>query len=224
MFLNEASFCRTTKDGQGFDSDFNSHNSIYRYNYSHDNEGGFMLICTPGDLSQQKNIGNTGTLMQYNISRHDHARIFNIAGGVEQTTVENNAFYIAPGDDVQLLISDWQGWPKGLTTFRQNTFYAEGTLRFGHATFRYDNGRYVMVPGWGPVTGVIFEGNKYLGKTVDRPEDAKGVVEVSVAAPQLDWNEPTFDPYRPEDFPRFIGEHRKWMMQLFKQQFGREPQ
>jgi hypothetical protein len=182
-----------------------------------------MLICTPGDLSQQKNIGNTGTLMQYNISRHDHARIFNIAGGPDQTTVENNAFYIAPGDDVQLLISDWQGWPTGVT-FRQNTFYAEGTLRFGHSTVRHDDGRYEMAAGWGPAKGVVFEGNKYLGKTVDRPEDAKGVVEVSVAAPQLDWNEPTFDPYRPEDFPRFIGEHRKWMMQLFKQQFGREPQ
>jgi hypothetical protein len=223
LLLNEASFCRTTHDGEGFDSDFNSHNSTYRYNYSHDNEGGFMLICTPGEESHEKNIGNTGTLMQYNISRHDHTRIFNVDGAPGRTTIEQNAFYITPGEDIQLLISDWKGWPTGVT-FKQNTFYAEGTLRFGHATVHHPDGKYDMAPGWGPAKGVLFEGNKYLGRTLNRPEDASGVVENSAAPPQVDWNEPAFDPSHPEDFPRFIAEHRKWMVQLFKQQFGQEPQ
>jgi hypothetical protein len=231
FILNESSFCRDTHDGEGFNSDFNTHNSAFRFNYGHDNEGGFMLICTPGELKggmkdwlkTEENIGNTGTVVQYNISRHDHTRLFNIDGGLQRATIENNAFYIAPGFDLQLLISDWEGWPTGVT-FKENTFYIEGTLRFGHSTAHNKDGTYQIGSGWGPAKEIVFEGNKYLGKTVDRPEDAKGVVEVSVSAPQLDWNEPTFDPSHPEGFRQFITEHRKWMAQLFKQQFGKEPQ
>jgi hypothetical protein len=53
--LNEAAFVRTARDGQGFDSDYNSHNSLFQYNYSHDNEGGFLLICSP-----RRGIGRPG--------------------------------------------------------------------------------------------------------------------------------------------------------------------
>lgn len=41
---NEAYLTRKDADGQGFDADGNCHNSCFQYNYSHDNEGGFMLI------------------------------------------------------------------------------------------------------------------------------------------------------------------------------------
>ena len=40
-----------TKDGEGYDSDYNSHGTRFEHNYSHDNAGGFMLICTPGVAS-----------------------------------------------------------------------------------------------------------------------------------------------------------------------------
>jgi hypothetical protein len=46
--FNEVSGMKGTKDGQGFDSDYLCHRSLFQYNYSHDNDGGFMLICTPG--------------------------------------------------------------------------------------------------------------------------------------------------------------------------------
>lgn len=36
--LNETSLTRTTHEGEGFDSDFNSRNTLFQYNYSHDNE------------------------------------------------------------------------------------------------------------------------------------------------------------------------------------------
>jgi hypothetical protein len=45
--LNEAARTHTTLDGQGFDADYNSRNTLFQYNYSHDHEGGFMLICSP---------------------------------------------------------------------------------------------------------------------------------------------------------------------------------
>lgn len=230
LMLNESSFCKGTLDGEGFDADFNTHDSTFRFNYSHDNGGGFMLVCTPGRLKgdlkkflkSNRNVGNTGTLLQYNISRNDHARLFNIDGAVRRVTVENNAFYISARDDLQLLISDWEGWPKRVT-FKQNTFYVEGTLRFGHSIRHNKDGTYEMAPGWGPARNVVFQGNRYLGRAVDRPEDASGKVEASLTAPHLDWNEPTFDPLHPQDFRRFITEHRKWMTRLFKQQFGQEP-
>ena len=47
--FNEVSGMHGIVDGQGFDSDFLCRRSIFQYNYSHDNDGGFMLICTPGD-------------------------------------------------------------------------------------------------------------------------------------------------------------------------------
>jgi hypothetical protein len=75
---NEAAFTHTTRDGQGFDSDYNSRGTVFRYNYSHDNEGGFLLICSPGKRNESENVGNTGTIVRRNISRNDHSRIFHI--------------------------------------------------------------------------------------------------------------------------------------------------
>jgi hypothetical protein len=83
--LNEASLTRTTLDGQGFDSDYNSRNTLFQYNYSHDNEGGFILICTPVKRNRRENVGNVGTVVRYNISRNDHTRAFHLTGA-EHTT------------------------------------------------------------------------------------------------------------------------------------------
>ena len=43
--FNEVSGVKGTKDGEAFDSDAYCKGSTYQYNYSHDNDGGFMLIC-----------------------------------------------------------------------------------------------------------------------------------------------------------------------------------
>lgn len=215
--LNEASFTRTTRDGEGFDSDYNSQNTLFQYNYSHDNEGGFMLICTPGQRNPQENIGNAGTVIRYNISRNDRARIFHLSGG-DHTTVEHNAIYIGPGLDVPLLLtSDWQGWASD-AIFRDNTFHVEGVARYGHGTKRED-GSYAVEPGWGGATGIVFEGNQYMGRHVDRPKDAK-VGKQESPAPKLDWNAPHFDPSKPDQFDGFVKNHREWMMRLLARQFG----
>jgi hypothetical protein len=54
MRLNRASHVKTLLDGQGFDSDYNSRNTVLEYNLSHDNEGGFLLICTLASESRRK--------------------------------------------------------------------------------------------------------------------------------------------------------------------------
>ena len=48
--FNEVSEFKGTRDGQAFDSDDNCRGTIFQYNYSHDNDGGFMLLCTSGDF------------------------------------------------------------------------------------------------------------------------------------------------------------------------------
>jgi hypothetical protein len=218
--LNEASFTRTTLDGEGFDSDFNSRNTLFQYNYSHENEGGFMLICTPGKRDPQENVGNIGTLIRYNISRNDRTRIFHLAGAAEHTTVHDNAIYVDPGVDVQMLaITDWEGWADG-AVFRNNTFHVEGIGRYGHEVTR-NKGTYEIGPGWGPAKGIVFEGNRYIGRHIDRPEDSTGVALESEKAPKLDWNAPQFDPARPDGFDRFLAKHRQWIMRLFEQQFAK---
>jgi len=62
MRLNRASGLKTLMDGQGFDSDYNSRNTVIEFNLSHDNEGGFLLVCSPGQRRQRENCGNQGTI------------------------------------------------------------------------------------------------------------------------------------------------------------------
>lgn len=220
--LNEAAYTRTTLDGEGFDSDYNSRNTHFFYNYSHDNDGGFMLICTPGNRNPRENIGNTGTVIEYNISRNDHTRIFNLSGA-DQTTVEHNAIYTGPGDDVQiLLVSNWNGWANG-AVFRSNIFDVAGTGRFGHELKRNPDGTYEIGPGWGGAQNIRFEGNQYFGRNIGIPEDPSAVVDPQYRPPKLDWDEPVFDPAHPEGFSKFLAEHRRWMLRLFASQFGEPP-
>ena len=59
MRLNRASGVKTLLDGQGFDSDYNSRNTVIEFNLSHDNEGGFLLICTPGQARIRRTTSAT---------------------------------------------------------------------------------------------------------------------------------------------------------------------
>ena len=223
--LNEASETRGTHDGEGFDSDYNSRNTRFEYNYGHDNEGGFMLICTPVKREPQSNLGNSSTVVRFNISRNDHTRLINLSGA-DDVKVEDNAFYVGPGHDVQMLVSDWLGWSRN-AIFRDNTFYVhEGTLRFGHSIARNPDGTYVLAPGWGPAINISYSGNKYVGAVTDPPEDFQnGSAAVPHSnSPQIDWSGPSFDPSRPQDYPAFITAHRSWIISLFKQQFGHAPE
>ncbi len=218
--LNEAAFTHTTLDGQGFDSDYNSRETLFQYNYSHDNEGGFMLICTPGKRNPAENIGNVGTVVRYNISRNDRTRIFHLSAA-EQTLVHDNVIYVGPELDVQmLLLTDWSGWADG-AVFRRNVFWVQGVARYGHQTRRREDGTYEIAAGWGPARGIVFEGNRYIGRHVDRPQDATGETEPAREPPQLDWEGPRFDPAYPARFETYIERHRRWLVGLMEQHFGR---
>ncbi|MBS1828856.1 MAG: right-handed parallel beta-helix repeat-containing protein [Acidobacteria bacterium] len=217
--LNEASFTRTTKDGQGFDSDYNSRNTVFQYNYSHDNEGGFILICNDGSHPRSRSIGNHGTIVRHNISRNDRERIFDISGEATNTLIHDNAIYVGPGMEVQmLLLGNWGGWAKG-AIFRNNAFLVEGGAIYGHQVKRDAQGRHSLAPGFGPAQDIVFEGNRYAGTHTHRPDDAKAIVEPAVKAPAFDWQGPRFDPASPAGFPEFLTAHRRWLIGLLEKHF-----
>jgi hypothetical protein len=224
LVLNRASGVRTLQDGQGFDSDFNCRNTAIEFNLSHDNEGGFLLICSPGQRKAEENLGNLGTVVRYNISRNDRARLFHVSAA-EKTLVHHNALYVGPGLDVQaVLLSDWSGWAKDLE-FRDNLFDSQGTSRYGHGTAKTGEGAYSLATGWGPASDVVFSHNRYLGSHVDRPEEgADPATTAPEPIPFDDWPGPQFDPRQSDTFPGYIKAHRRWMLDLMRRQFGRTPE
>lgn len=172
--FNEVSHIKGAKDGQGFDSDYNCRNSLFQYNYSHDNDGGFMLICGPAVSSWS--VGTIGTIIRYNISQNDKARTFHITGAsVKNTCIYNNLIYVGPDLNIPLtLYSDWEGWPDS-THFYNNIFYAEGTVRYSYATGRNPDGTYKDQLGFGKSTNNTFSNNVFYGNHVNPPKDPNAV-------------------------------------------------
>ena len=69
-------------DGNAFDVDFGTNDTLFQYNYSHDNEGGMMLFCGCGGLSTQATF-------RYNVSENDHDRVNFVAGGTQNEFYNN---------------------------------------------------------------------------------------------------------------------------------------
>jgi hypothetical protein len=154
--FNEVSGMKGTRDGQGFDSDWNCQNTLIQYNYSHDNDGGFLLICNNGDSGPEHNIGNKGTVVRYNISQNDGERTFQISA-VEDTEVYNNVIYIGPDQDIYAVLHhSWGGFAKD-TRFYNNIFYVDGKARYELAESQ----------------GNVFENNVFFGNHENAPDDPK---------------------------------------------------
>lgn len=155
--FNEVSGMKGTIDGQGFDSDYRCRRSIFQYNYSHDNEGGFMLICSPGNSYCE------GTVVRYNISQNDginSARVFHFGGGASNTWIYNNLIYVGPRQDLPLLsFTEWNGGNARDTHFCNNIFFVDGRV-----TYR-----------WGRSTRNAFENNVFFGNHVAPPEDPHAI-------------------------------------------------
>jgi hypothetical protein len=179
-----------------------------------------MLICTPGKRDPRDNLGNVGTVVRFNISRNDHTRAFNLSGG-EHTTVENNVIYVGPQLTTQMLaVTSWDGWASD-AKFNNNIFWVLGKTTYGHEVKRNKDGTYELAPGWGPAQGIVFEANQYIGRNPDHPEDSKGTFLESKPLPSLDWNGPVFDLAELDRYDQFLAAHRKWITQLFEQQFAK---
>lgn len=172
---NEVSGIKGKKDGQSFDSDGNCQNIIFQYNYTHDNEGGFMLMCNDGAWKMPNSVGNTGTIIRYNISQNDHTRLFHFAGPCKNTKIYNNVFYVGKEIDLHLFLwTDYNGWSDE-TYIYNNIFYVEGIGRNSWAVQRNNmrDGTFLSFPGFGQSTNYNFKNNIFYGNFEDIPEDWK---------------------------------------------------
>jgi hypothetical protein len=160
---NEVYGTKGQHDAEGFDSDWNSRNTLIQYNYSHDNEGGFLLICNEGSQSPKDSAGNVGTIVRYNISQNDHHRAIKLSGPVKNTLIYNNTIYVGKGDSSDLILhTDWTGWASD-TYIYNNIFYVEGKGQFGYGVKGNEDGSYDSVPGPGKSVNNVYDSNVYYG-------------------------------------------------------------
>ena len=101
-------------DGYAYDSDWNCRNTIFQYNLSYNNVGGFMLvIATDGWPAEWCVNGNTDTQICYNISINDGLRnyqtenrffspVIHLTGLTKNTILEKNIFYLFPKPEPQI--------------------------------------------------------------------------------------------------------------------------
>jgi PKD repeat protein len=124
---NEAYLTMGTKDGQGFDIDGVQNRCITQYNYSHDNDGGFILLCEePGNACYY----NDDAIVRYNISQNDgYARVFHLSGKVTDAQIYNNTIYVGAGtgDPNIFEFFKWKGTTPENTQLSNNIFYNLGT-------------------------------------------------------------------------------------------------
>lgn len=90
MQYNEGAYCHLANggaDGEGFDIDIGCRNILFRYNYSHDNDGGGILLC---------NTGGQVTLCdeEGNVRKDENGRVVTQKGRAEWSDVyiKNNVF------------------------------------------------------------------------------------------------------------------------------------
>jgi hypothetical protein len=221
---NDVSGTGGTRDGEGYDSDYNSRNTRFEHNYSHDNTGGFMLICTPGDVDPTENVGNTGTRVVGNISYGDHNRIFNISGGKDMLIARN--LFVIPKDamptdkTMQLVVfTYWKAWASDVTV-AQNRFFVEGKAQSGNADKSNDDGTFVLGAKWGGPANVQFNANIYLKTSSVEPMEATALLVDTEGLDGVDWNGPQFDAARDgrdtEAVDRFFAAHDVWIRGLFR--------
>lgn len=175
-------------DAQGFDSDYNCTNTIFQYNISVHNEGGFMLICCPGDNAPVDdktytwNAGLKGTTVRYNLSVNDGFRerpgtskayfspTFHITGAVRWSTIYGNTLVMLPKklDKIDKNFVTFMAWGNKRpsdTYFYNNIFYAaDGTV----GTFdKHSQGGYIKTS-----KNTAFSNNAYIGEFASLPTSA----------------------------------------------------
>lgn len=173
---NEAYLTRNTLDGQGFDCDYLCNGTIFQYNYSHDNEGGFMLVCSIPFAPDYESY-NRNSIIRYNISQNDKSRIFQIhSRGTQGTQIYNNTIYIGKGINPYIYSFDLFRKPGTVYSYN-NIFYNMGGGTFFYGAQNYN----------------VFENNLFYGN--HSPLDpVHGIMAVSID----DGEEIMIDAYAPK--------------------------
>ncbi|MEV6399300.1 carbohydrate binding domain-containing protein [Streptomyces sp. NPDC051907] len=113
---------RDNGDGHAFDSDYGSNRAVFQFNYSHDNEGGFILLC--GDCGSDSET--TGTIVRYNLSHHDKGSWLTASGELSADLYHNTVYM--PAGSTTHIVEDGYGTTKARLT--NNIFYNLGAGGF----------------------------------------------------------------------------------------------
>lgn len=183
--FNEVSGGRSTCDGQGLDLDEANIGTIYQYNYSHDNEGGFILLCNGGGSTTDRSI------VRYNISQNDQGQLFDfVCDKITNTAIYNNTFYL--NKPVQI-INNANGSGAANAVFSNNIFYV-ATAQASYVT-----------PGSLPFDSNVFYGQHPSGE----PYDAhKITADPALAAPGTGTSRTTLDGYKLQSGSSALGKGR----------------
>ena len=158
-------------DGQGYDVDINCTNTTVYANYSHQNGGGNILLCTSGDIGGY----NNGITVEENVSIDDGGQIFTLSGPIRDIRIKNNTVYVSRNLHTRLIgLYQWgesgggpddvsvEGNDFELNTDGYNTFYEGSVVTFSGnryaGTYNYD--------GICDSTPVTDGGSRKLRKTV----------------------------------------------------------
>ena len=143
----------------GFDIDQMCNHNYSQYNYSHDNKGGFHLICGPSG----KDGRSTGNIIRYNISQNDRNTVFVFAGAVDSTWIYNNTIYIGEGLNTNPYgVWDSDGGVAINTFVHNNIFY-----NLGQGKYVYENR-----------STALFDYNCFFGKHPENePEDLHKITD-----------------------------------------------
>ena len=90
-------------DCGAFDADGYSQNTLFQYNYTHDNRGEPIMFCNVGWVKEFDYTNTTGSVWRYNISQNDmwganegHGRFW-IQKGAKDNWFYNNVVYVGEG-------------------------------------------------------------------------------------------------------------------------------
>ncbi|HEM4100111.1 TPA: right-handed parallel beta-helix repeat-containing protein [Streptococcus suis] len=159
---NESFRTHGVQDGQGLDLDHISNNSVMQYNYSHDNEGGFMLIMNWYE--------QTSPTVRYNISQNDKDKIFELArGGAQGTAIYNNTIYsdsklTGRAGVIDMPSTSGGTGVKDIFLFNNIFYFVDGEKMLVEAS---DAGKYK--------DNIHFYNNAYVG--VEVPNDPRAITE-----------------------------------------------
>ena len=156
-------------DASALDGDYRCHRTVFQYNYTHDNDGGFaVVVCAP--TTGLPATFDDSTVFRYNISQNDghhnggnsnEGQVISVTGQTTNTFFYNNTIYSSNDLNYAVLQRPWGG---------------SGNV-YPDATFYYNNIFYLNkknpVYSFGSSTGTVFDYNLFyqpLGGT--HPLDA----------------------------------------------------
>jgi hypothetical protein len=159
---NEVAFTGVDQGGGengGFDADDGAVDTLFEYNWTHDNSGGSVNVVADPRYNASPNYG---TVVRFNVSENDGARVFAVGGTVSNTSFVNNTAYVPKGK-TEKIVSFGRFTPKkpgdpDHIVVVNNLFLVDGSAQYEIEASQ-----------------VMFGSNCYVGKHAGGPKEPRKV-------------------------------------------------